>query len=56
MVLGSFMDHEGFDGVMLGIPGASYHLDFRIDSGGADRPARLSVDYWFSRRRLRKQG
>lgn len=27
-VLGSFEDHEGFDGVMLGIPGASYHLEF----------------------------
>jgi catechol 2,3-dioxygenase-like lactoylglutathione lyase family enzyme len=25
---GSFYDHDGFDGVMLGIPGASYHLEF----------------------------
>ena len=23
-----FEDHEGFDGVMLGLPGASYHLEF----------------------------
>lgn len=26
--LGSFQDHEGFDGVMLGSPGADYHLEF----------------------------
>ena len=25
--IGSFEDHEGFDGVMLGIPGASYHFE-----------------------------
>lgn len=27
-VLGEFNDHEGFDGVMLGLEGASYHLEF----------------------------
>ena len=27
VVLGSFRDHEGFDGVMLGIAGAPYHLE-----------------------------
>jgi len=26
--LGSFRDHEGFDGIMVGAPGASYHLEF----------------------------
>lgn len=26
-VLGNFEDHEGFDGVMLGIEGAGYHLE-----------------------------
>jgi catechol 2,3-dioxygenase-like lactoylglutathione lyase family enzyme len=26
--LGSFEDHDGFDGVMLGIPDAPYHLEF----------------------------
>jgi catechol 2,3-dioxygenase-like lactoylglutathione lyase family enzyme len=26
-VLGGFEDHEGFDGVMLGTPGASFHLE-----------------------------
>lgn len=27
-VVGSFENHEGFDGVMLGSPGAVYHLEF----------------------------
>ena len=35
IVLGSFMDHEGFDGVMLGMPGASYHLEFTRKRGHA---------------------
>jgi catechol 2,3-dioxygenase-like lactoylglutathione lyase family enzyme len=26
-VLGRFDDHDGFDGVMLGLPGAPYHLE-----------------------------
>jgi hypothetical protein len=33
--IGSFQDHEGFDGVMLGIPGASYHLEFTHQRGRA---------------------
>jgi len=32
-VLGSFEDHEGFDGVMLGIAGAAYHLEFTRKRG-----------------------
>jgi hypothetical protein len=31
--LGSFEDHEGFDGVMLGVPGAQYHLEFTRQRG-----------------------
>jgi hypothetical protein len=27
-VLGRFVDHEGFDGVMLGVAGADYHFEF----------------------------
>jgi catechol 2,3-dioxygenase-like lactoylglutathione lyase family enzyme len=27
-VLGSFADHDGFDGVMLGDPRSAYHLEF----------------------------
>jgi catechol 2,3-dioxygenase-like lactoylglutathione lyase family enzyme len=33
--LGSFEDHEGFDGVMLGVPGAPYHLEFTHMRGHA---------------------
>jgi catechol 2,3-dioxygenase-like lactoylglutathione lyase family enzyme len=32
-VLDSFQDHEGFDGVMLGSPGAAYHLEFTRKRG-----------------------
>lgn len=32
-VLGSFEDHDEFDGVMLGVPGASYHLEFTRKRG-----------------------
>lgn len=27
-VVGSFEDHDGFDGVMLGSPGSDYHFEF----------------------------
>jgi hypothetical protein len=33
MILGSFENHEGFDGVMLGIPGAAYHLEITRKHG-----------------------
>jgi len=32
-VLDSFEDHEGFDGVMLGLAGAPYHLEFTRKHG-----------------------
>jgi catechol 2,3-dioxygenase-like lactoylglutathione lyase family enzyme len=32
-VLGEFKNHAGFDGVMLGHPGASYHLEFTHHRG-----------------------
>lgn len=31
--LGSFEDHDGFDGVILGVPGATYHLEFTRSRG-----------------------
>ncbi|MBL8811999.1 MAG: VOC family protein [Planctomycetaceae bacterium] len=34
-VLYEFKDHDGFDGVMLGFPGASYHLEFTRKTGHA---------------------
>ena len=30
-VLGRFEDHDGFDGVMLGAPGAGYHLELTVN-------------------------
>ena len=32
-VIGSFADHAGFDGVMLGHPGEPYHLEFTHQRG-----------------------
>lgn len=32
-VLSEFKEHAGFDGVMLGHPGASYHLEFTRKAG-----------------------
>jgi catechol 2,3-dioxygenase-like lactoylglutathione lyase family enzyme len=32
-ILGSFQDHDGFAGVMLGVPGAPYHLEFTRAQG-----------------------
>lgn len=32
-VLGHFADHAGFDGVMLGWPGAPYHFEFTHQRG-----------------------
>ncbi|HKQ96834.1 MAG TPA: VOC family protein [Candidatus Polarisedimenticolia bacterium] len=34
-VLGSFHGHEGYDGVMLGLPGAPFHLEFTLRRGRA---------------------
>lgn len=31
--LGAFTDHDGFDGVMVGVPGAAYHLEFTRQTG-----------------------
>jgi len=33
ILLDSFQGHDGFDGVMLGIPGAAYHLEFTHKRG-----------------------
>jgi catechol 2,3-dioxygenase-like lactoylglutathione lyase family enzyme len=32
-VIGSFEDHDGFDGIMLGVPGERYHLEFTRKRG-----------------------
>ncbi len=48
-VLGSFEDHDGFDGIMLGRPGAEYHLEFThqrgCQAGRAPSPENLLIFY-----------
>jgi catechol 2,3-dioxygenase-like lactoylglutathione lyase family enzyme len=43
--LGSFDDHDGFDGVMIGVPGAAYHLEFTHQRGHAagDAPTKENL-------------
>ena len=41
--LGSFDGHSGYDGVMLGLPGSDYHLEFTSHEDGSPCPA-PSVD------------
>lgn len=43
-VLGSFRDHDGVDGVMLGAPGAGYHLEFTKTAGQVAGRARGDDD------------
>lgn len=38
-VIGSFEGHAGYSGVMLGLPGAGYHLEFTHHEAGSDCPA-----------------
>jgi len=38
-VIGSFGGHGGYDGVMLGMPGARYHLEFTSHAEGSPCPA-----------------
>ncbi len=38
-VLYRFVDHDGFDGVMLGLPGGHYHLEFTSSHAGSPCPA-----------------
>ena len=37
--IGSFNDHEGFSGVMLGLPDETYHLEFTQHKKGSPCPA-----------------
>jgi catechol 2,3-dioxygenase-like lactoylglutathione lyase family enzyme len=38
-VIGSFQEHAGYSGVMLGLPGSSYHLEFTEHEKGSACPA-----------------
>ena len=48
-VIDTFQDHAGFDGVILGYPGASYHIEFTTShkkpAGGAPSDEHLLVLY-----------
>jgi catechol 2,3-dioxygenase-like lactoylglutathione lyase family enzyme len=35
MVLAEFADHDGFDGLVVGIPGAAWHLELVLERGAA---------------------
>ena len=37
--LGSFENHQGYDGVMIGLPGFPYHLEFTQHIAGSPGPA-----------------
>ncbi len=37
--IGSFEGHDGYDGVMLGLPGREYHLEFTQHAAGSPCPA-----------------
>ena len=37
--LGHFEGHSGYDGVMLGLPGSDYHLEFTSHADGSPCPA-----------------
>ncbi len=37
--IGSFEGHEGYDGVMVGLPGFNYHLEFTQHEDGSPCPA-----------------
>ena len=43
-ILGSFEDHDGFDGVILGRPGSPWHLEFTHRRGHAAGRARGEDD------------
>lgn len=38
-VIGSFNEHEGYSGVMYGMPGHDYHLEFTQHKNGSPCPA-----------------
>jgi catechol 2,3-dioxygenase-like lactoylglutathione lyase family enzyme len=38
-IIGSFQEHEGYSGVLIGLPGHEYHLEFTQHSKGSPCPA-----------------
>lgn len=43
-IVGSFEDHQGFDGIMLGTPGANYHFEFTLCRAHPVAPAPTAED------------
>ena len=37
--IGSFQDHNGYDGIMIGLPDSDYHLEFTTHKKGSPCPA-----------------
>lgn len=46
--LGAFRDHDGFDGVMLGVRGEPYHLEFTCQPGDRRNGRRHRSTCWCS--------
>jgi hypothetical protein len=42
--IGAFNDHDGFDGVMLGVPGKDFHLEFTHCKTSPVQPAPTAED------------
>ena len=38
-IVGSFQEHDGYSGYMLGLPGTGYHLEFTQHAAGSPCPA-----------------
>jgi len=38
-IVGSFREHDGYSGYMLGLPGTDYHLEFTQHAAGSPWPA-----------------
>ena len=38
-IVGSFREHDGYSGYMLGLPGTDYHLEFTQHAAGSPCPA-----------------
>lgn len=57
-IIDTFQDHAGYSGVMLGLPGISYHLEFTHHEAGSDCPApskdNLLVFYLSERREMNR--
>jgi len=43
-IVGSFEDHEGFDGVMLGPPDGDFHFEFTHEKNGANKSGEAPED------------